>query len=233
METGYIRRKVIAFKQDGNNIKQCYMDLLPQMPHVYIANRTVNGSFIDVDIVLEVKGVLFKLCCIDEARTQKESILMQMEQYALSYLDMVMANEAMYHNRVILELFRQVGTKEQLQVLQKRREKILEDRQAEEDLRIQKEQQKEEENKRLHEQDYQKAVQNFIEGKFISPMFAAEMLHRNKIKIHPKTIHNLQTHCTEVKSDRLKVSDKKRSYDGVFLALKQLDQKLKDELLKD
>ena len=221
-----MKQKVISYKKDGNSLKQSYMELEQMSSHVYVANRETTHYEVDLSLVFEINGIYFVNCRCRESILQKEGNLEKAEWLALNYMQDVMTDERVYPTLLILELFRQAGTEEQVNKLITRRENILKAREDRKRKEMEKRKQEKEQQALAHEKEYQDAVSQFLHGEFIDTGFVTEMLRRNTIKIHPRTLCNLQNYCSKISTGSIRIRDKKRSYDGVFSAIKELHQKL-------
>lgn len=221
-----MKQKVISYKKDGNSIKQTYMELEQKAPHVYTANREITGMGTEIDLIYEINGIYFVNCHCTEERLLKEGNLDQAEQYALTFLQNTLNDESVYPSLLILELFRQAGTKEQVEFLEKRREQVLERRKEKEQQYLEKKKREKEEQERIYEEKYRDAVRKFLNGEYVNPCYAVEMFRRNNMNVHPRTLCNLQNYCSQVSTGSIRITNKKRSYDGVFAAIKELHLKL-------
>lgn len=221
-----MKQKVISYKKDGNSLKQSYMELEQMSAHVYVANRKTSNFGVDLNLIFEINGIYFVNCRCPESVLQKEGNLDKAEQLSLSYMQNVMTDEQMYPTLLILELFRQAGTEEQVNKLIARRENILKDREDRKRKEIEKRRLEKEQQALTYEKKYQDAVSQFLNGQLISPEFAVEMLRRTQIKVHPRTLCNLQSYCSLVGINSIRVRNKNRSYDGVFVIIRELSQKL-------
>lgn len=221
-----MKQKVISYKKEGNSLKQSYMELEQMSAHVYVANRASTRFGVELDLVFEVNGIYFVNCHCGEETFQKEGNPEKAEQSALTFLQTFTADETAFPNLLMLEVFKLAGTEEQVEVLLKRRENILKQRRVREQQYLEKKQREKEEASRAYEEEYQNAVRKFLNGEYVKSGYAAEMLRRSAIKVHPRTLCNLQNHCSEVSTSSIRINNKKRSYDGVFMAVKELRQKL-------
>lgn len=221
-----MKQKVISYKKDGNSIKQGYMELEQKSAHVYTSNRKDSVFGVDLNLVFEVNGVYFMNGHCTKETLLKEGNLDKAEQFAVNYMQGVMDDQAAYPNLLMLEVFRQAGTKEQVELLINRRKEILQRREEKERQYFEKRKREKEEASRLHEEEYQDAVRKFLNGEYVQPGYVVEMLRRSAIKVHPRTLCNLQNHCSEVSTGSIRIRNKKRSYNGVFTAVKELRQKL-------
>lgn len=221
-----MKQKVISYKKDGNSIKQTYMELEQKTPHVYAANREVTGMGTEIDLIMEINGIYFVNCHCTEERLLKEDNLNKAEQYALTFLQSTLNDESVYPSLLILELFRQAGTEEQVELLMKRREQVLKRRKEKELQYLEKKKREKEEQERVYEEKYQDAVRKFLSGEYVNSGYAVEMLRRNKINAHPRTLCNLQNYCSQISTGSIRITNKKRSFDGVFAVVKELHQKL-------
>lgn len=221
-----MRQKVISYKKDGNSIKQTYMELEQKTPHVYAANREVTGMGTEIDLVMEINGIYFVNCHCTEERLLKEGNLDKAEQLAQVYMQITIDDEETYPSLLILELFRQAGTKEQVELLVKRREQVLNRRKEKEQQYLEKKKREKEEQERIYEEKYKDAVRKFLSGEYVNPCYAVEMFRRNNMNVHPRTLCNLQNYCSQVSTGSIRIMNKKRSYDGVFAAIKELHLKL-------
>lgn len=221
-----MKQKVISYKKDGNSIKQSYMELEQMATHVYVANRKDTHSGVDLDLVFEVNGVYFMNSHCTEDTLLKEGNLDKAERFAQTCMQTIIADTEAYPNLLMLEVFRQAGTAEQVELLMKRRKDILERREEKERQYLEKKKQEKEEKARAYEEEYQDAVRKLLNGEYVQPGYVVEMLRRSAIKVHPRTLCNLQNHCSEVSTGSIRIRNKKRSYDGVFAAVKEFRQKL-------
>lgn len=221
-----MKQKVISYKKDGNSIKQGYMELEQKSAHVYTSNRKDSEFGADLNLVFEVNGVYFMNGHCTKETLLKEGNLDKAEQFAENYMQGVMDDQAAYPNLLMLEVFRQAGTKEQAELLIIRRKEILQRREEKERQYFEKRKREKEEEARANEQAYQNAVQKFQAGEYVSSSYIIEMLRRNGIKVHPRTLCNLQNYCNEISSGPIRIKNKKRSYDGVFAVVKELKKKL-------
>lgn len=221
-----MKQKVISYKKDGNSLKQTYMELEQKTPHVYAANHEVTDMRTEIDLVMEINGIYLVNCDCTEERLLKEGNLDRAEQFALTFLQSTLNDESVYPSLLILELFRQTGTKEQVELLVKRREQVLKWRKEKEQQYLEKKKREKEEQERIYEEKYKDAVRKFLSGEYINPCYAVEMFRRNNMNVHPRTLCNLQNYCSQVSTRSIRIMNKKRFYDGVFAAIKELHQKL-------
>lgn len=221
-----MRQKVIVYKSDGNAIRERVTELEPKREHVFFGKRHEAGcGQDDVEIVLCVEGTYFVEAYRLESSLQ-DSLLDALEEYAVHFKSRILSDERIYPSLVMLEVFRRHGTEEETSILLRRKERILREREEEEEKRRQERKRKKEEAERQHETDYARSVETFRSGKSIAPEWLVEMAGRNGVKLHPKTVHNLYSHCKAVSICGISVTDRKRSYQGVFNAIRSLQEKL-------
>lgn len=166
-----MKQKVISYKKDGNSLKQSYMELEQMSAHVYVANRETTHFGVDLNLMFEINGIYFVNCRCRESVLQKEGNLDKAEQLALTYMQDVMTNEQVYPTLLILELFRQAGTEEQVNKLIARRENILKGRENRKHKEMEKRKQEKAQQALAYEKKYQDAVNQFLNGQLVSPEF--------------------------------------------------------------
>lgn len=226
-----MKQKVIVYNADGNSIRYRMTELEQVREHVFLGKRRSDTcGNLDVELVLCIKGVYFLEAVRAESSVRNESLLDNLEELSHNFMETVLEDEKFYPGYIILELFKHTGTREQLEILLERREKIIRLRKEEEEIRRRNyEQKRRQEKERLeqkHEEDYRKAVETFKAGGHIRPEWIMEMAARCGIRLHPKTIHNIHRHCTLASVKSLSVNDKKRDYSGVFTAIRKIAEKL-------
>lgn len=221
-----MKQKVLAWKNNGNELKDIQLELEQKAPHVYFANRTIEHGVTYIDLVIDIGGVFFLEGNYAEYKFANNGTDYA-ETYATDYLQKILTDEKLYPRLMEIEIVRRLGMADHIEALQARRNRILAERKRKEEM----DRQAREEAARIHaareEERYLSDVQLFLKGESVTNERFAQMLRRNDIPVHPRTMCNILDHCTHVSVGQISGASKRRSYDGVFQVAKALMEKLK------